>query len=66
MCLDVLVCYVSATFNPLFPSRDGWRKALQAKGGGRVRSLSGPSAFVALDLRSHRKVGCLGDVTLPV
>ena len=32
----------------------------------RVRSPSGPSALVALELRSHRKIGRLGDATLPV
>jgi hypothetical protein len=33
---------------------------------GRVRSPSGPSALVALNLKSHRKTGRLGDPTLPI
>jgi hypothetical protein len=32
---------------------------------GRVRSPSGPSALAALDLRSYRKIGRLGDATPP-
>jgi hypothetical protein len=35
-------------------------------GDGRVRSPSGPSALVALNLQPDRKTGRLGDATLPV
>jgi hypothetical protein len=46
--------------------RHRWKVATQGRGGGRVRSPSGPSALVALNLRPHCKTGRLGDATLPV